>query len=90
MTDNLLLKYGIEHTLHGSLYIINCLVDNLVETNVNAFSFGCILCSCINTYIETDYYGIGSCGKAYIRFINSAYATMNTLNKYFLIGQLGK
>lgn len=38
MTDNLLLVYGIQHTLHGSFHILDSLVDDLVQTYIHALS----------------------------------------------------
>ena len=45
MTGYLLLVYRIQHTLHGSLYILDRLVDDAVQTHVDfsrsAMDFAC-------------------------------------------------
>ena len=43
MTDDLLLKDGIQHSLHCSFNIIYSLVDYLVESYINAFSLGALM-----------------------------------------------
>ena len=54
MADYLLLEYRIQHTLHGSFHVLNCLVDNTVQTKIYAFLL-CQLFRCgIRTNVESD------------------------------------
>ena len=58
MADYLLLEYRIQHTLHGSFHILNCLVDNLVQTKVYALLLSKLLRCGIRTYVKSDDDGI--------------------------------
>ena len=59
MADNLLLKYRIQHTLHRSLYVLNCLVNDTIQSDIYFFTFCNGFCSCIWSYIKSDDDGIG-------------------------------
>ena len=54
MTDNFLLKYRIKHTLHGSFYIFDCLINNSIQTKIYTFLLSKLFCGCIRTDIKAD------------------------------------
>ena len=54
MTDHLLLVNRIQHTLHGSFDIFDCLIDYSVKSDIYAFSFRNGLRHGIRTYIKSD------------------------------------
>ena len=90
MTDNLLLVYGIQHTLHGSFHIFDCLIDDTVQTQVYTFLFCGCFCCCVRTNVETDDDRVGGGSQCYVRFVDSTYTTMDDLNDNFIIRQLHK
>ena len=60
MTDDLFLKYRIQHALHSSFYIFNRLIDNFIQTYIYLLTLCNGFCSRIRTYIKTNDDGIGS------------------------------
>ena len=88
MTDNLLLVYGIQHTLHGSFHILDSLVDDLVQTYIHALSLCGCLGSRIGTNVESDDDCVGRTCQRYVGLIDGTYAAVDTFNYYFFVGQL--
>ena len=85
VTDNLLLKDRIQHTLHGRLHILDGLINHTIQSHVNALSLRRSLCRSVGSYIEADNYGVGCAGQRHIGFINSANASMDAFYYYFFI-----
>ena len=88
MTDDLLLVNGIQHTLHCSLNVLDRLIDDLIQTNVHAFSFRGGLCHRIRTYVETDDDRIGCTREHDVGLVDGTNAAVDALHDYFLVGQL--
>ena len=88
MTDDLLLVYGIQHTLHGSFHIFDGLVNDLVQTYIHALS----LCGClgrrIGTNVESDDNRVGRTCQRHVGLIDGTYAAVNTFYYYLVVGQL--
>ena len=88
MSDDLLLIYRLEHSLHGALYICNCIVDDLVQTDVNTFMISNTLCHIIRLDIESDNDCIRCSCEVHIRLGNCTYTAVNNLYDYLIISQL--
>ena len=88
MTDDLLLVDGIQHTLHGCLHVLDRLIDDLVETNVNALSLRRRLRHGVRTHVEADDNGIGCACKHHVGLVDGTNAAVNALNDYFIIREL--
>ena len=90
MTDNFLLKYRIKHTLHGSLYILDRIVNNLVQTDIYTLIVCGNFCNRVRTDIKSDDDRIGCGSKNNIRFVDCADTTMDHFYNHFFIGQFHK
>ena len=90
MTDYLLLEYRIQHTLHSSFHILDCIVDNLVETDI----YTLIICSNLGNRIRTNVKSnddcIGSGCKDNIGLVDCTNTTVDYLNNNFFVGQFYK
>ena len=88
MADNLFLKYGIKHTLHGCFDILDSLINYLIQTDIHAFSFGCCLCGCVRTYIEADDNCGGCACQHNVGFVDGTYTAMDAFYHNFFVGKL--
>ena len=90
MTDDLLFKYRIQHTLHSSFNILDCLIDDTIQTQVNLFTLCNRLRGHIRSYVEADNNRIGCRCQRYIGLIDRTNTTMNNFDYYFFVGQFYK
>ena len=90
MTDDFLFEYRIKHTLHCCLYILDCLINNFIKTEIHTFLICKLFCHRIRTNIKADDDRIGGCSKGYVRFIDCTNATVDHTYNNFFIGKLGK
>ena len=80
MSDDLLLIYRLEHSLHCTLYICYSIVDDLVISNA--------LCDIVRLDIEPDDDGIGCCSQVYIRLGDRTDSAVDDLYHHLVIRQL--
>ena len=83
-----LLKYGLEHALHGVLHILNRVIDDAIGAHIDVLA----ICGCagrrIRTDVEPDDDGVG-CGCEHdIRSGDGTDAAMDALHAHLVIGQL--
>ena len=88
MTDNFLLEYRIQHTLHGSFHIFDCLIDDSVQTKIYTFLLSKLFCCCIRTNVKSDDDRVRCSCKTYVRFIDSTNTAMDYFYNYFFVGKL--
>ena len=88
MADDLLLKYGIQHALHGSFHILDGLINDSVQPYIYTFTFSRGLRSGIRPYIESDNDGIGSTCQRHVGLVDGAHAAVDTLDHNLLVGKL--
>ena len=88
MTDHLLLEDRIKHTLHGCLNVLDRLIDDLVQSDINALA----LCRClsrrIRTHVKADNDRVGRTRKGDIGLVDCADTAVNTLYDNLLVGEL--
>ena len=87
MTGYLLLVYRIQHTLHGSLYILDRLIDDAVQTHVDFLTVRDGFRLSVRTNVETDNDRIGSGCKCNVRLVNRANAAVDDFDNNFLVGK---
>ena len=87
MTDHLFLEYRIQHTLHGSLYILDRLIDDAVQTHVDFLAVRDGLRLCVRTNVETDNDRIGSGCKCNVGLVDRANAAVDDFDNNFLVGK---
>ena len=78
----------IQHTLHGSLYILDRLVDDAVQTHVDFLAVRDGLRLCVRTNVETDDDRIGSGCKCNVGLVDRANAAVDDFDNNFLVGKL--
>ena len=54
MTEHLLLEDRVEHSLHCRLYILDSIVDDLVEPHIDVLLVRCCLRHRVRTNVESD------------------------------------
>ena len=90
MSDNLLLKYRIKHTLHGSRYILDCIVDDLVKSDIYALTVCCSLGNRIRSDVKANDDCIWCWCKDNIWLVDRTNAAMDDLDHNLLIWKLDK
>ena len=87
MTDNFLFKYRIKHTLHSCFHILDCLIDNLIQTKVYALLICQLFCHCIRTNVKSDDDRIGCSCQRYVGFVDCTNTAVDHTNDNFFVGQ---
>ena len=90
MTGYLLLVYRIQHTLHGSLYILDCLVDHAVQTHIDFLAVRNGFRLSVRANVETDDDRIGSGCKCNIGLVDRANTAVDDLDNNFLVGKFSE
>ncbi len=90
MTEYILHKLGRKHTLHCRLYLLYCLIDYAVETNVHIVALCRIHSRRRRAHIETDNDRIGRRREHYIGLGYSAHTAVDAVYADFLVAQLGQ
>ena len=90
MTGYLLLVYRIQHTLHGSLYVLDCLIDHAVQTHVDFLAVRDGFRLSIRTDVETDDDRVGCGCKCHVGLVDRTNTTVDDLDNNFLVGKFYK
>ena len=90
MADNFLFVNRLKHTLHGCLNILNCLVDDTVQTDVYAVLLCHGFCVRIRAYVKSDNDG-GRCGCQHnVGLVDRTDTAVDDLDNDFFIGKFDK
>ena len=90
MTGYLLLVYRIQHTLHGSLYVLDCLIDHAVQTHVDFLAVCDGFRLSVRTNVETDDDRVGCGCKCHVGLVDRTNTTVDDLDNNFLVGKFYK
>ena len=88
MTDYLLLVNRVKHTLHRCLDILDCLIDDAVETNVYFLTLCDGLRGCVRAHIETNNDRVGCGCQTDVGLVDRTNTAVDDLDYDFLVGQL--
>ena len=90
MTDDFLFVNRLKHTLHGCLNILNCLVDDTVQTDVYAVLLCHGFCVRIRAYVKSDNDG-GRCGCQHnVGLVDRTDTAVDDAYGNFLVGEFDK
>ena len=87
MTEHLLLEDRVEHSLHCRLYILDGIVDDLVEPHIDVLLVRCCLRHRVRTNVESDDDRIGCGCKADIGLVDGTDTAVNYFYYYLFVGQ---
>ena len=90
MAGHLLFVDGIQHALHGSLHILDGLVDHAVQTHIHLLPVRNGLGGGVRTHVEADDDGVGSGSQGHVGFVDGADAAVDHLYHYLFVGELHK
>ena len=88
MADHLLLENRIQHALHGSLHILDRLIDHPIQPQIHLFPLRNRLCRHIRPYVKPYDNGVRSGCQCHVRLVDRSYTAMDHLDHHFFVGKL--
>ena len=88
MADESLPELGGQHTLHGSLHLVDGVVDNPVHPHIHVAAGGAVPGGGVRPYVEAHDNRLGGSGQHHVAFVDGAYAGVDHPDTDLLVGDL--